>query len=158
MITPDLVPVHLLQLPVPLAVRVRQHFEGLTREFMLMAAAGEHHPVPARLMQLVEALTGEYAGLNTAADQRFEDAVAAGALVIDDQELTLPRQAGPAAQALGDMIDEADEYCRGGQHLLTLATPPDCVAYRHWYLSEVVGQLDGRSPVAWPDSAQARSL
>ena len=43
------------------------------------------------------------------------------------------------------MIDEADDYCRQGEHLLTLASPPDCIAYREWYLGQVVGQL-GRRP------------
>jgi hypothetical protein len=35
----------------------------------------------------------------------------------------LPAGVGPAAQQLGDMLDEADEYCRRGDHLLTLAAP-----------------------------------
>jgi hypothetical protein len=152
------VTVHLLQLPVPLAAQARQHFEGLTREFMLIAAGGDEHEVPTRLMQLVEALTGQYAGLNTRADQELVDAIDAGAPAIADHVLVLPRQAGPAAQMLGDMIDEADEYCRSGQHLLTLATPPESLAYRRWYLGQVVGQLEGAAPVAWPESPEARSL
>ena len=41
--------------------------------------------------------------------------------------------------------------CRQGEHLLTLATPPDCVAYRHWYLAQVADQLEGAQPVSWPE-------
>lgn len=37
--------------------------------------------------------------------------------VIDDHVLLLPAAAAPA---LGDIIDEADAFCRTGQHLLTL--------------------------------------
>ena len=53
------VQIHLLQLPVPLAEKARQHFEGLMREFALIAAGneGDHpaHHAPRRLIELVEA-------------------------------------------------------------------------------------------------------
>lgn len=153
------VEVHLLALPVPLAGRARQHFEGLRREFVLLAAqSDDEQHVPARLMQLVETLTAQYAGANTDADDRLEDAIDAGTPVLADHVLQLPPAAGPAVEALAALLDEADEFCRQGQHLLMLATPPDCVAYRRWYLGEVVGQLAGRPAVAWPDSGPARAL
>jgi hypothetical protein len=159
---PDgLVAVHLLRLPVPLAAKARQHFEGLMREFELIAAGssgGEsHHQVPARLTQLVEALTSQFAGVTTEADERLEDAMEQQLEEIDDHVLELPVEAAPASEALGALIDEADEYCRQGEHLLTLGSPPDCVAYRNWYLGQVVSQLGGGPAIAWPDSEQARS-
>lgn len=158
----ELKEVHLLRLPVPLAERARQHFEGLMREFALVAAGGDGgHPeqrVPARLIELMEALTAQFAGVNTAADARLEDAIDTGQESIEDHVLVLPIEAAPASRALGEMIDEADDYCRQGEHLLTLATPADCVAYRGWYLGQVISQLEGHPPIAWPDSAQARSL
>jgi len=151
--------VHLLQLPVPLSARAREHFEGLMREFFLIAAgAGEDDQVPARLMQVVDSIMAQFGGINTAADQRLDDAMDARAEVIADHVLQVPPEAGPAAKAMGDVLDEADAYCRDGEHLLTLATPPDCLAYRRWYLGEVVGQLNGEPPVPWPDSAEARGL
>jgi len=154
-----LVPVHLLKLPVPLAATAREHFEGLVREFFLIAAgAGHDDHVPIRLMHLVDTITAQFGGLTTAADRRLDDAIDAHVEVIEDHVLEVPPAAGPAAQALGDMIDEADEYCRRGEHLLTLATPADCLAYRRWYLAQVIGQLQGEPPVAWPDSEPARGL
>jgi len=157
-----LVQVHLLQLPVPLAGKARQHFEGLQREFALIAAGeagGEsQHHAPARLTQLMETLTTQFAGVNSAADQRLEAAIEAGLETIDDHVLELPPEAAPASQAVGDMIDEADDYCRQGQHLLTLASPPDCVAYRGWYLGQVIDQLAGKPPIPWPDSPYAANL
>lgn len=151
------VEVHLLQLPVRLAEKSRQHFEGLMREFALIAASteGSHH-TPARLTELVDALTVQFAGVNTEADEQLEDAIEAGRDVIEDHVLRLPAEAGPASAALGAMMDEADVYCRQGQHLLTLATPADCLAYRSWYLGQVINQLAGEPPIAWPDSEQAR--
>lgn len=158
----ELVEVHLLGLPVPLAAKARQHFEGLTREFELIAAGSAHgesrHEVPVRLTQLVEALTGQFAGVNTEADERLEDAIEQELGVIDDHVLMLPVEAAEASMALGAMIDEADAYCRQGEHLLTLGSPPDCIAYREWYLGQVVSQLAGEPPIGWPDSEQARTL
>jgi hypothetical protein len=156
-----LVELHLLRLPVALAARTRQHFEGLMREFQLIAAssAGDsQHQVPVRLTQLVDALTGQFAGVNTDADERLEDAMDQQVEEIEDHVLLLPAEAAEASTALGALIDEADEYCRQGEHLLTLASPSDCVAYREWYLGQVVSQLAGGQPISWPDSEQARSL
>jgi hypothetical protein len=61
----------------------------------------------------------------------------------------VPASAGSAATALGEMLDEADEFCRAGD-LLTLAAPDDSVEFRRWYLGEIVGQLAGRAPTPWP--------
>ena len=155
------VTVHLLGLPVPLAGRAREHFEGLLREFTFIATSSGHEDgrsVPARLAELVESVTAAYGGLNSDADDRLADAIDRGDEVIDDHVLTVPKEAGPAAQALNDIIDEADAYCAQGQHLLTLAFPPDLSAYRKWYLGQVLDQLDGKRPVAWSDSPEAAAL
>lgn len=150
-----LVPVHLLELPVPLAVQAQQHVEELMREFALITGgrdSGEaHHHVPRRLLQLVDVLTEQFAGVNNDASERLAKAIDSGVQVIDDHVLELPAEAGPASTALGVMLDEADDYCRSGQDLLTLATPDECVAYRRWYLTQVVEQLDGKPAVSWPD-------
>ena len=155
-------PVHLLQLPVALAAKSQQHFEELMREFTLIAtgagSADPDHQVPQRLMNLIDTLVEQFGGLNNAAEERLNQAIERGDHVIDDHVLEIPVEAGPASKLLNDMIDEADEYCRRGQHLLTLESPADCVAYRRWYLGEVIGQLAGAEPVAWPDSEPARGL
>ena len=158
---PSLVTVHLLALPVPLAARSQQHFEELMREFLLIADGQRHgqseHLVPARLMNLVQTLVEQFGAVAGPAEERLADAIERGDQVIDDHVLEVPVEAGPAAQALGDLIDEADEYCRRGKHLLTLATPADCVAYRHWYLDQVITQTQGAAPVPWTRSDQART-
>ena len=144
---------HLLLLPVPVAARARQQFEELTREFALMhagAADGHGAEVPRRLMDMVEVLTTRFAGLNDDARERLDAAIDRGDEVIEDHVMSMPPEAGPASRALGDMLDEADDFCRQGRHLLTLATPPDLVAYRRWYLGEVADQLVGAAPTSWP--------
>ena len=96
----------------------------------------------------LEELTGEYSGWTAAQDRQLEDAVASGVESID-LVYQIPSGAGAAAQHLGAMLDDADEYCRAGQHLLTLATPPDLKRYRQWYLGEFVRQLAGEPPTPW---------
>jgi hypothetical protein len=152
----ELVTVHLLQLPVPLADRSRQWFEELTREFTLISASAadddDHPHVPRRLLEMVEVLTQRFAGVRDEPRERLEAAIDRGQLVIADHVMALPVEAAPATRALADMLDEADEYCRQGRHLLTMATPDDLLAYRHWYLGQIADQLEGAPPVAWPDA------
>ena len=155
----DRVRVHLLELPVPLAARSRQWFEELLREFALMSAgAADGHEgahVPARLMQMVDMLTSRFSSVSDEPRERLEAAAARGDAVIADHVMDLPEEAAPATRALADLLDEVDRYCQQGRHLLTLATPPDLLAYRRWYLSEIVAQLQGAAPTAWPDREAA---
>lgn len=150
------VEIHILELPVPLAARAQQHVDELMREFALIQsgtpepADSDHPAVPARLLELVDTLTTRFAGVNDDARDRLEAAIDRGDEVIADHVLLLPPEAAPASEALGAMLDECDAYCAGGKDLLTLATPPDLLAYRRWYLSEVVAQLGGASPCPWP--------
>jgi hypothetical protein len=76
-----MVQAHLLELPVPLAARAQEHFQELLREFTLIAtdtaSDGEH--APARLLQLVDVITQQFGGMNTAAEDRLEDAIATAA-------------------------------------------------------------------------------
>jgi hypothetical protein len=152
--------VHVLELPVPLAAKAQQHFEELMREFALISSGAdaqhENH-VPRRLLDLVDVLVQQFGGTTSEPEQRLADAIERGDEVIADHVLEVPPEAGPASQALGDLIEEADEYCLRGEHLLTLATPPDCVAYRRWYLGQVVDQLAGKPPVPWPQYQAADS-
>jgi hypothetical protein len=145
------VTIHLLGLPLPLAERARQWFEELLREFALIHAGADQsqHDVPQRLMAMVDALVTRYAGINDDARDRLESAIDRGELVIADHELQVPPSARAALQALDAMMDDADEFCRQGRHLLTLAEPEDVRRYRRWYLTQIVTQLDGGAPTPW---------
>ncbi len=155
-----LVAVRLIGLPLPIHARAQEHGDALTREFRLIAGHLAEHPadggpaVPRRLVELVTALSQRYSGFTVEQEDAIEAAIAAGTPSIDLTFL-VPASAAGAATALGAMLDEADEYCREGKHLLTLATPPDLVAYRRWYLDEFVRQAAGQPPTPWPESAAA---
>jgi hypothetical protein len=156
MTPPDLGPlvdVHLLEVPVPLWSRAQQQTDELLREFALAASQldeTQSHHVPARLTALIDTLTADFGDTSSPQDQELADAAAAGLEQIDDLAFALPTAAAGACQVLGDMLDEADDYCRGGQYLLTLAATDEVVRFRRWYLSEIIAQLEGAAATPWP--------
>lgn len=147
-------------LPVPLHAASQAHGDELMREFRLIAEQMRQEGtegVPRRLIELVNALEGQYSTFTEAQEDELESAIASGATTVD-LVYELPAHIGDGVRALGAILDEVDEMCRDGQHLLTLCTPTDQVAYRRWFLDEFTRQVDGAAPVAWADSPQARLL
>ena len=156
----DLVDVHVVRLPVSVWARAQEQSDALIREFALISSevlnASSGHHVPSRLLTLVQELTAGYSGFT--GDQEAELYAAADRGVEEiDLHYRVPRAAGPAAQALGRLLDEADEYCRAGQHLLTLASSDELVRFRWWFLDQFVDQPAGAPPVAWSDYAGHRN-
>lgn len=150
----DLVEVSILRLPVGLWQRAQEHSDALMREFALMAAdpqaAADERHVPRRLLELMRELEAGYAGFTGEQETQLADAMAR-ALPEVDLQYRVPGDAGLAARRLGELLAEADRYCSAGQHLLTLASPPDVVRLREWFLGQFVDQPQGRPAVAWPD-------
>src|SRR3954449_13293775 len=85
--------------------------------------AEDGRAVPRRLLELAEQLTGRYGSFTIGQEAQLREAVERG-----DAAITLvyrvPVDIKGACIALNGLLDEADEYCRQGQELLTLATPP----------------------------------
>ena len=148
-----LVVLRIVGLPVPVHLRASEHGDELMREFALIAAGSAdgagNTGVPARLTALVDELRGRFAGFTLQPETELAEAAALGADSID-LEYRLPPEAIQAAADLGAMLDEADDFCRRGD-LLTLATPPEPLAYRRWFLGEFARQVAGEAPVAWAD-------
>jgi hypothetical protein len=145
--------VRMLQIPIPLHARAQEHNAELLREMYLLAQQVKEsgsQQLPVRLVALVDALGTQFAGLTTIQDQQLDDAVAANVAEID-VIYHIPREAAVASRLINDMLDEADQFCRDGHHLLTLATPDDLLRYRRWFLGEFVDQVDGAAPTPWPD-------
>lgn len=151
--------VRVLQFPLDVYQRSTEAFEGLRREFVLVAMrTPEAQEVPARLLQLVDALSEEYQGINDEADAIRDAAIERGETVVDELVYRMPPEVAQACIALNGMIDEADEFCRQGEVLLSLASPPEAVAFRRWYLGEITAQLRGEPPVPWPEADQDELL
>ncbi|MDQ1682995.1 MAG: hypothetical protein QOH99_1536 [Frankiaceae bacterium] len=134
-----LVTVHLLGLPLKVHARAQQHNDEMTREFQLIVEQDhqEGGTVPTRLLQISTLLSERYRGFTEEQESRIEAAMAAGATQLDEVTFTVPADVGDAARQLGDILEEADTYCRTGQ-LLTLAAPPDVAAYRRLYLDNFI--------------------
>lgn len=146
--------VSLLAVPVKLRARSLQHAEELVREMTLISQDSHHddnHTLPARLVELAKEVKSTYGAFTAQADEQFAAALARGDEVIDEIDYSVPASFGPFARHLIEILDEADRYCRAGQHLLTLATPPDIAAYRMWVLTEFERQLAGERPIPWPE-------
>ena len=144
----------MLRMPVPLWAASQEHLDELLREFTLMTAGlqdedSQAPPVPVRLIRLVADLTARFAGTGDVQRAQLFEAAAAGEPELD-LVYHMPPAAGPASADLGRLLDEADDYCRAGEHLLTLASPEDIVRFRRWYLGQVQEQLAGAEPVPWP--------
>ena len=147
--------VWLLGFPLDVHVRAQEHADGLIREFSLIAqdrAAGNASDVPARLLSIVNELSAQYSGVSSEPEAKRDDAIERGQHQVD-LHYRVPVSAASASTHLGKVFDEADDYCRAGRHLLSLATPPEALEFRRWFLGEFVNQIGGAPPTPWPDPA-----
>jgi len=147
----DLVDVQLLGLPLDVQRMTNAHYDALMREFELIRqsenAAGT---VPVRLLDLVEELSSRF---NEFAEQPravLEAALERGGTTVD-LVYRVPNEISEACYALLDLFDEADDYCLGGEHLVTLSSPPAVRAFREWFLREFIEQVAGRPPQPWSE-------
>jgi hypothetical protein len=143
------VDVRLLRFPLHLGARASEYYQGLFREFALLAASTpeDTHAVPVRLLALIDALGRRYP-TQTEHEEERRAALERGE-VQADFVIAVPVSAAEASRALDGLLDEADDFCRSGE-LLTLAAPEDATAFRRWYLREVIAQLSGEAPTPWP--------
>lgn len=150
---PELVTVRLLGVPLELLERARRHHDSLEREFQLVTLSRpeDRAHVTSRLLDLVREVSEPAAAIGAAQADAVDAAYARGDTTID-LAVPVPPAAAGACRRLGALLDEADEFCRRGD-LLNVATPPDCVELRHWYLGQFVAQIEGAPPTPWGDPA-----
>ncbi|MBI2706075.1 MAG: STAS domain-containing protein [Actinobacteria bacterium] len=154
----ELITVQLLQLPIDVQLRTSAHHDALTREFQVIRAGDpDGTSVPHRLVALMDELTERYFGLGDAQRSVFQKAVDEGRAAID-LAFPVPPEVVPAVVRLVELMDEADEYCRAGANLLTLAAPAEAVRYREWFCQQFVDQMAGAGPLAWPDYVAAHPI
>jgi hypothetical protein len=143
-----LLDVHFLRYPLRVGARATEHYEEVFREFAILAGDPEaSDDVPARMLALIDALGRRYARQQDHEIER-EQALARGETA-RDMVIKVPPSAADASRELDRMLDETDAFCRDGT-LLTLAPPDDVVAFRRWYLSELIDQLEGLPANPWP--------
>lgn len=147
----DLYEVRLIGFPLALYARAQEHHEELMREFQLLALDPEAAPsIPRRLVTLIDEVTTAYAAFTETPNAERDAAMARGDESID-LVYHVPASAAAAAAQLTRMLDEADEFCRDGDRLLTLASTPETAALRQWQLSEFTAQVEGATPTPWDE-------
>jgi hypothetical protein len=149
-------PVRLLGVPVDLYLEASRHTAEIVREFALISfgdRSGVNARVPDRLLELVAELRQRHRRSTDAIRVRIDEAAQAGEAVVDI-ELPADEAAADITERLTDLLDAADEFCRSGD-LLTLASSPDVVAWRHWWRDQVVSQIRaGAEPTPWSPVAE----
>jgi GAF domain-containing protein/anti-sigma regulatory factor (Ser/Thr protein kinase) len=148
------VSVRLRGIPVALLQKSSEQYEALFRELRLMKERGGSTPgapgLPDRLSVLVSEIGTRFSGFGPGMDEMWQTAVD-NKVDQFDWTLELPQAAVVACEFYDAMLDEADEFGLSAQ-LLTLPASPTSVAVRRWFLSEIIGQLHGKAPVAWNES------
>ena len=147
LVEPELHEVWLRRYPLRLGASASEHYESVYRELALLASSDEGPPVPGTLLVLLEEMDRRSAR-NNASEQVRDEALARGEDSLDIA-LHVPADVVEVAQRVEQLLDEADDFCRDGT-LLTLQPSEDVVAFRRWYISELVGQLAGEPPRPWP--------
>jgi len=143
-----LVTVRIVGLPLDVYARASEHNDELLREFALIREENSDH-VPSRLLALIEELDARFGKFTEGPTLAIQAALDRGDADLD-LSYEVPPEAAAAARRLGTLLDEADEFCRSGE-LLTLATLPESVTFRRWFLDEFVLQVNGRPPRPWSD-------
>ncbi len=150
--SPDLVTIRVVGLPMAVYLRTSEHGDELMREFALVAASSRERDraaVPVRLTALVEELRARFSGFTLGPESHLAQAAERGDATVD-VDYSVPADVAQAVAELDALLDEADEFCRTGD-LLTLASPPEAVAFRRWFLGEFVRQAAGDPPTPWSD-------
>ena len=134
--------IELGDIPTPLLLAAKAHVDGVVREFALVsagAASGQTAAVPAGLARLIDVVSNRFAEARDSIKRQALTAAAHGEertrLV-----LTLPLSAAAAGRDYLVALDDVDAYARAAR-LLTLETPPQHRAFREWYVTSLVQQL-----------------
>ena len=148
--TDELVTVRILGFPLQVHDRAQRQAQEMRREFQLVLGQEQLHPgsVPARMLDLSATLSERYAGFTEQQELEIEEGIAAGREILEELVFQVPGDVSDAVEQLRSILEEADEFCRSGQ-MLALATPPDLVRYRNWYLDQFSRQAAGQPPQPW---------
>jgi hypothetical protein len=153
-LTDATVEIQLLGIPVPLLQKASEEYEALFRELRLMkerSGSTDSSPLlPERLAVLVSDIGSRFNRLGPGMDDAWQAAIDNNEVCFD-WTLELPKAAAASCEFYGALLDEADEFGLSAQ-LLTLPASATSVAVRRWFVSEIIGQLHGKAPVAWADS------
>ena len=149
-----LIQVELLEVPVALRDRAQQHSDELLREMTLIALQNStSHELPVRLTQLAADVRVNFGAFTATPESLLDAATDRGDDMVPRVVYQVPASVAAYSRHLIEILEETDEFCRGGEYLLALASPPDIHAYRIWALLEFERQAGGEAPTSWPKYA-----
>ena len=135
----------LVEFPLQVAERARQHRESLLREFAIIAhGGGDAADVPKRLLDIARLYNERYADLNPEADDAVDAGIASGHTSID-LRVHVPEPIKDDTLALVPLLVEVNAYSRSGD-LLTTPPDDDIRAFWFWFFAEIIRQLAGEPP------------
>jgi len=151
MTSDDLLEVRLIGLPLDVQSTTNAHYDALMREFELIRQSDNAaETVPVRLLDLVDELSTRFQEFSEQPRAVLEAALESGGTTVD-LVYHVPPEIVEECRRLLDLLDEVDEYCLAGKHLVTLSSPPAVRAYREWFVREFIEQAAGRPPTSWAD-------
>jgi hypothetical protein len=140
--------VRLVDVPVRILEASRRHHDELMHEFSMLAVQESlSDDVPKRMLELIDTLGRQYATTSDQSDAQVEAAIERGDTTVD-LTYEVPAHVVDAADKLGQLMDEADEFCKREQ-MLTLQRPQIAKEFAEWYLEEFRRQIAGEPPRPW---------
>jgi anti-sigma regulatory factor (Ser/Thr protein kinase) len=144
---PHSIVVHLLNVPTELMQATLAHSAELRRELRLLAVAHQDtYPVASDLSTFFSALARDFRW--QLGGDGLREALVAGRTHLDIEVKASP-ESGARFARLIELYSLADAFCRN-ERLLTLARPPQLVAFQSWMFGEFVRQSSGEEPLPWP--------
>lgn len=145
----ELIPVRLLGMPAQVFASFRDWYAEIRRELRLLAfAQGDRYPVAAEIAEMTLQVEHERR-LAEGVDQ-LDEAIRTGQERVDLDYL-VPDTAPATMARMGEVLAEADRFCRD-QSLLTVPATPQQLALLEWYVGEFGRQAAGEEPRPWPGS------
>ena len=143
------VTIHFLGMPARVFAHYRLWYDELRRELRLLALNhGDDYPVAQELSALT--LRVEQERRQARGVDQLDVALSSG-LERVDLHYDVPLAAPATMTRLGELLEEADVFCRD-QRLLTAAPNPQQMQLRTWYFGEFGRQARGEPPLPWPGS------
>jgi hypothetical protein len=143
--------VRIIGVPLDVYRAAAEHFDELKREFALLRMEDDvAESIPNRLLEVSEQLSTRYGGFTSSPNEERDRALRRGDDSVD-LVYNVPVSVRDACVQLETLLEEADEFCRAGEHLLTLAAAPEVISFRRWFLREFVRQINGEDPTSWAD-------
>ena len=144
--------VRLLNVPTETLQASLAHGAELRRELRLLAVA--HHdtyPVASDLSRFFSSLSRDFRW--QLGGEALREALHVGRTHLDLDVKAAP-ESGARFARLIELYELADAFCRN-ERLLTLARPPELVAFETWMFGEFVRQTTGEPPTPWSDAGSA---